>query len=140
MSSYKDKTNEKDDSDSDMGIEEMALFVKKFKNFFNKRQQDQSSSLGKIKENLFDKVKSVRKSIDKSSQKQYFECHDFGHIATDCPNKKKNQRKHISKFVTLRTIYIYLSFLSFFSVIVHKKISKDVLNLEFFVNLGKQVA
>ena len=78
-----------------MGIEEMALFVKIFKKFFNKRQQDQSSSVKKAKGKLFEKIKFVRKSNDKSGQKQWFECHDFGHIATDCPNKKKTKGNRV---------------------------------------------
>ena len=38
LSSTKKKSNEADDSDLVMGIEEMTLFVKKFKKFFNKQQ------------------------------------------------------------------------------------------------------
>ena len=89
--SSKEKNNEEDDSDSNMDIEEMALFVKKFIFFWNKRQQNQSSSLEKTKGKSFDKIKFVRKSIDKSSKKQCFEYHGFGHIATNCPNKKKTK-------------------------------------------------
>ena len=35
--STKEKSNELNDSDSDIGFKEMALFVKKFKKFFNKQ-------------------------------------------------------------------------------------------------------
>ena len=65
LSSSKEKTNEKDDSDSEMGIEEIILFVKKIKKIFNKRQQDQSSSVEKVKEKSFDKIKFVNKFTDK---------------------------------------------------------------------------
>ena len=91
MSYSKDKSNEEDDSDSDMDIEQMDLFLKIFKKFFNKQQQDQCSLVEKGKGKSFDKVKFIRKSTDKSSQKQCFKCHGFGHIATDYPNKKKSK-------------------------------------------------
>ena len=53
LSFSNERSNEADESDSEMGIEEMAFFVKKFKNFFNKRQQDQSTSTEKIKKKIF---------------------------------------------------------------------------------------
>ncbi|GFZ21725.1 hypothetical protein Acr_29g0008870 [Actinidia rufa] len=69
-----------------ISFEEMAFFVKKFKRFFNK-QQGKPSSVGNSSGKSFDKVKFVRKS----SQKQCFECHGFGHIAAECSNKKKTK-------------------------------------------------
>ena len=66
LNTIKENTSEADQSDSEMGIEEMALFVKKFKKFFNKRQRDQPSSFDKIKGKPLDKVKFVRKPSDKS--------------------------------------------------------------------------
>ena len=46
---------------------------------------------------------------------------------------------HILDFVTLSPIYVFLFFLSFFSVIVHKMISKIMLNMEFVLNLGERM-
>ena len=40
-------------------------------------------------------TKFVKKSFDKSGQKQYFECHGYGHIAHDYPNKKKKKESKI---------------------------------------------
>ena len=91
FNSIKDSVNEASDSDSEMSPEDMAILVKKFKKFFKKKQEGQSSSVDKNKGKYFDKTKFVRKSSDKSSQKQCFECHGFGHIAIDCSNRKKNK-------------------------------------------------
>ena len=52
-----------------MGIEEMALFVKKIKFFFNKQQQNQSSSIEKTRGKPFEKIKFVRNSTNKSDKK-----------------------------------------------------------------------
>ena len=66
----------------------MALFVKKIQKKFNKRQQGQSTSVEKVKGKPFEKINFVKKSSNKSGQKQCFECHGFEHIAINCPTKK----------------------------------------------------
>ena len=71
-----------------MGLKEMALFVKKL---FNIWQKDQFTSVEKAKEKPFKKIKFIKKSSDNSGKKQCFECHDFGHIATDCIKRKPNE-------------------------------------------------
>ena len=67
--SNKERSNKANDSDSEMGIEEMALFVQTFKKFFNKRQQDQFISVEKVIGKSFKKIKFVRKSSNKYGQK-----------------------------------------------------------------------
>ena len=69
FNSIKDSVNEASDSDSEMSPEDMAILVKKFKKFFKKKQEGQSSSVDKNKGKYFDKTKFVRKSSDKSSKK-----------------------------------------------------------------------
>ena len=76
------KNKEDDDCKEDESDEEMALFVKRFNRFMNKKsfgKRGQSS-----KKNPF---------VDKTC----FECGELGHIIINCPNKKIDKNKKDKK-------------------------------------------
>ena len=69
FNSIKEDMNEASDSDIEMSPEDMAIFIKKIKNLFKKKKEDQSSSVDKNKRKSFGTTKFVRKSSDRSGQK-----------------------------------------------------------------------
>ena len=69
LSSTKVRSNEEDNSDSDMGTEEMALFVKKNQNSSTNDNKINLRQLKKLKKNVLKKQKFVRNFSEKSGKK-----------------------------------------------------------------------